>query len=51
MTELAHDCALLRIPFDPHRLFYGDDPDFEDWLDLLATRVADTKRAINKANG
>jgi hypothetical protein len=33
---------MLRVPFDSHRLYSGDDPDYELWLMGLADRVSAT---------
>lgn len=44
MTQLAHDCVLLGIPFDPIWLYEKDDPNYELWLWGLIERVAETKR-------
>jgi hypothetical protein len=56
VTQLAHDCAVLRIPFDSVRLFYGDDPNYETWLMILrdkvnATNAAEASKAKARSRG
>lgn len=51
MTDLAHDCALLKIGVDTGRLYDGDDPHYEIWLSALRDRVAATRRRVNETNG
>lgn len=48
MTQLAHDLALLRIPFDSWRLFDGGDPNYELWLHMVIGRVNTTNRINNE---
>lgn len=50
MTQLAHDCALLKIPVDFHLLYTNDDPNYELWLEQLADRVSLTRKANAKAS-
>lgn len=44
MTQLAHDCARLRIPYDSWRLYAGDEPGYELWLHAVRDRVNDSQR-------
>lgn len=45
MTDLAHACVMLSIPFDSHRLYRMDDPMYELWLSVLIERVDVSNRA------
>lgn len=45
MTTLAHNCAVLGIPVDPFRLYEGDDPTFESWLESVVDMVNQTNKA------
>jgi uncharacterized membrane protein YeiB len=44
VTQIARGCAILGIPVDTYRLFAGDDPYYELWLDLLVEQVSDYNR-------
>lgn len=50
MTQLAHDCAILRVTYDSSRLFDGGDPDYELWLHEVCEKVSATNRAEKKAS-
>ena len=44
MIDIAHSCAVLRIPFDAGRLFDEPPGEYDLALRLLIERVSDTNR-------
>ena len=48
MTQLAHDCVLLEIPVDLHKLYRVDDPEYELWLWEVADKVSRTRKSQEK---
>jgi len=45
VTVLAHNAAILRVPFDPDRLFSAPEgDDYLVWLDELVDRVHVTRQ-------
>lgn len=47
MIGLAHDCAVLGIPYDQARLFAEPPGDYDLALRLICERVSDTNRKEN----
>lgn len=47
---MARDLALLGVPYDSWRLYKGDDPQYENWLSLVADLVARARTSKSTPN-
>lgn len=47
MTQLAFSAAMLGIPVDVGRLYDGNDPYFEGWLEAVTEMVYEAHRKQN----